>query len=180
LAQKGFSHRKLYFFRKQVRFCRQRGDKPHIFQPFTAFKLFKFRNVTISDNIDKFGGGIGIVVDDIDFDSYNSIFANHNTLDCFINQSSNYSGEYNIESSEGCDFNPVSGTDMQFSDPKLAPPTVNGGCNNSTPIGCTFKQTPITPGSPGVDAGDDPTCAHTDQRGFVRPSPCDIGAYELF
>jgi hypothetical protein len=180
LAQKGFSHRKLYFFRKQVRLCRQRGDKPHIFQLFTAFKLFKFRNVTISDNIDKFGGGIGIVVDDIDFDSYNSIFANHNTLDCFINQSSNYSGEYNIESSEGCDFNPVSGTDMQFSDPKLAPPTVNGGCNNSTPQGCTFKQTPITPGSPGVDAGDDPTCAHTDQRGFVRPSPTDIGAYELF
>src|SRR5260221_10649616 len=35
-------------------------------------------------------------------------------------------------------------------------------------------------GSPAIDAGDDATCATTDQRGVTRPqgSHCDIGAYE--
>ncbi|HNB52986.1 MAG TPA: choice-of-anchor Q domain-containing protein [Anaerolineales bacterium] len=44
---------------------------------------------------------------------------------------------------------------------------------------------PLLPGSPALDAGDDPTCAadpvnHLDQRGLPRPSGshCDIGAYE--
>ena len=35
-------------------------------------------------------------------------------------------------------------------------------------------------GSPAIDAGNDGTCASTDQRGVIRPqgSHCDIGAYE--
>jgi CSLREA domain-containing protein len=36
-------------------------------------------------------------------------------------------------------------------------------------------------GSPAIDAGDDATCALTDQRGVIRPqgAHCDIGAYEV-
>ncbi len=35
-------------------------------------------------------------------------------------------------------------------------------------------------GSPAIDAGDDATCAATDQRGVARPqgNACDIGAFE--
>ena len=36
-------------------------------------------------------------------------------------------------------------------------------------------------GSPAIDAGNDATCAATDQRGIARPqgSQCDMGAYEV-
>ena len=41
-------------------------------------------------------------------------------------------------------------------------------------------------GSPAIDAGNDTTCAHTDQRDHIRPLDgngdgavhCDMGAYE--
>ena len=38
----------------------------------------------------------------------------------------------------------------------------------------------LHPTSPALDAGDDATCAATDQRGFARPQGpgCDMGAYE--
>jgi hypothetical protein len=45
-----------------------------------------------------------------------------------------------------------------------------------------FTQTiPLNPGSAAIDAGDDATCASTDQRGVIRPQGphCDIGAYEF-
>jgi predicted outer membrane repeat protein len=44
-----------------------------------------------------------------------------------------------------------------------------------------FTQTiPLLPGSSAIDAGDDSTCADTDQRGVERPigTSCDIGAFE--
>ena len=44
-----------------------------------------------------------------------------------------------------------------------------------------FTQTiPLLAGSSAIDAGDDTTCAATDQRGVTRPqgAHCDIGAYE--
>lgn len=40
---------------------------------------------------------------------------------------------------------------------------------------------PLTAGSPAINAGDNATCAATDQRGVSRPqgSRCDIGAFEM-
>jgi hypothetical protein len=45
-----------------------------------------------------------------------------------------------------------------------------------------FTQTiPLIPGSAAIDAGDDATCAASDQRGIPRPvgPHCDIGAFEF-
>ncbi|MBK9928209.1 MAG: hypothetical protein IPP66_23320 [Anaerolineales bacterium] len=55
--------------------------------------------------------------------------------------------------------------------PKLDILTNNGGLT---------KTQALLTGSPAIDAGDDATCAATDQRGVTRPqgSHCDIGAYE--
>ena len=40
---------------------------------------------------------------------------------------------------------------------------------------------PLLPGSAAIDAGDNATCASTDQRGLARPqgAGCDIGAFEF-
>lgn len=40
---------------------------------------------------------------------------------------------------------------------------------------------PLTAGSPALNAGDNTTCAATDQRGVARPQGgrCDIGAFEM-
>jgi hypothetical protein len=56
--------------------------------------------------------------------------------------------------------------------PILGPLANNGGLTQTMAL---------LPGSPAIDAGDNATCARTDQRGVVRPQgvACDIGAFEL-
>jgi CSLREA domain-containing protein len=57
-------------------------------------------------------------------------------------------------------------------DPLLGPLQNNGGDTPTMALGV---------GSPAIDAGNDATCASTDQRGISRPqgSHCDMGAYEV-
>ena len=65
----------------------------------------------------------------------------------------------------------ASGTNVITADPKLGTLGDYGG----------FTETiPLQAGSSAIDAGDDATCASTDQRGVARPQGghCDIGAYE--
>jgi CSLREA domain-containing protein len=57
-------------------------------------------------------------------------------------------------------------------DPLLGALQDNGGDTPTMALGV---------GSPAIDAGNDATCASTDQRGISRPqgSHCDMGAYEV-
>ncbi len=83
-----------------------------------------------------------------------------------------------------------------YSTPSIAYSVVKDGC--PSPSTCTHIFTtdpflgalgtwggstqtlPLLPGSSAIDAGDDATCASTDQRGVTRPQGlhCDIGAFE--
>jgi CSLREA domain-containing protein len=69
-----------------------------------------------------------------------------------------------IETNSGC-----SGVATITSDPNL-------GALTGSPA-----YFPLKPGSPAIDAGDNATCAATDQRGVARPNgaSCDIGSYEF-
>jgi len=53
----------------------------------------------------------------------------------------------------------------------LSPLANNGGFTQTMVLGA---------GSPAIDAGNNATCASTDQRGVKRPQGphCDMGAYE--
>lgn len=64
-----------------------------------------------------------------------------------------------------------SGTGNISGDPLLGSLGIYGG---STQV------FPLLPGSAAIDAGNDVTCASTDQRGVGRPqgSHCDMGAFE--
>ena len=82
-----------------------------------------------------------------------------------------------IQDTTGCSFTGNTTVDVIGQDPLLAPLGNNRGL--------TFTHA-LLPGSPALDAGDNGTCAATDQRGVTRPrdgnadgvAVCDIGAYE--
>ena len=98
----------------------------------------------------------------------NSILANSSSVvgDCYSTLTLATDVHNLIERHVGC------GTPVSTADPMLASLANNGG----------FTQTmAISAGSPALNAGDNATCAATDQRGIVRPqaTTCDIGAYEL-
>jgi len=64
------------------------------------------------------------------------------------------------------------GTNILTTDPLLSALADNGGFTETMAIGA---------GGSAFDAGNNATCASTDQRGVARPqsSGCDMGAYEL-
>ncbi len=64
------------------------------------------------------------------------------------------------------------GTGSSPLNPKLGGPAYYGGSTTLIQI--------LLPGSPALDAGNNSTCATTDQRGAARPVNfiCDMGAYE--
>jgi hypothetical protein len=53
---------------------------------------------------------------------------------------------------------------------QLGPLQDNGGSTATIALG---------PGSVAIDAGDNAVCPAVDQRGFLRVSACDVGAYEV-
>ncbi len=126
-------------------------------------------NSTFSDNIiTGSGGGIHNSLGTMYLE--NSILANTSGgNDCY---SSNTSGTRidNLIESGTC------GSALS-SDPLLGPLMDNGGSTETMALGT---------GSPAIDAGDNPTCEATDQRGWSRPidgdldgtADCDIGAFE--
>jgi hypothetical protein len=96
----------------------------------------------------------------------NSILANtvNSHTDCY-NLTSVTAANNLIMSNHSC------GTPLSTADPKLSSFGSHGG------PGSTFA---LLEGSPAIDAGDDTSCAATDQRGAARPqgNHCDLGAYE--
>ena len=64
-------------------------------------------------------------------------------------------------------------TEIIISDPRLGTLGDFGGLTHTIPLQA---------GSSAIDAGNDATCATTDQRGLTRPqgAHCDIGAFEYF
>ncbi|MFA5873963.1 MAG: choice-of-anchor Q domain-containing protein [Anaerolineales bacterium] len=128
-------------------------------------------NVTFSGNSSNYGGGM--------YNYYsspailNTIFWG-NTASSAGDQINNDSSTSSVSDSvvqAGCPAGSTC-TNIITTDPKLGTLGNYGG----------FTQTiPLLPGSSAIDAGNDATCATTDQRGISRPqgAHCDIGAFEL-
>jgi CSLREA domain-containing protein len=138
---------------------------------FNDFGALTLHNNTFSDNSASLGAGVFNSSGDLAF--ANNILANSASGgDCyndsqyaFISSDINNLIETNAAAPNGC------GTPASTSDPQLGTLADNGG----------FTQTmALLAGSPAIDAGNDPACAITDQRGVDRPqgSHCDMGAYE--
>ena len=80
---------------------------------------------------------------------------------------------HNIETANTCDFtNSGDQSSVSFATLFSDVLTYNGG--DPAPTLLTF---PISSSSPAYNAGDSANCPTTDERGFLRGSECDIGAY---
>jgi CSLREA domain-containing protein len=128
-------------------------------------------NSTFSRNSAYYGGGIR---NDGTTTLRNTIIANSTGGDCvmIIGGSSSVTGNNNLIQNTGtnaCNFTPGVNNNIIGSAPNL-------GALTGSPA-----YFPLNPGSLAIDAGDNATCAATDQRGVARPqgAACDIGSYEL-
>ncbi len=80
------------------------------------------------------------------------------------------SGGHNLDSGNSCGLKATG--DITGTDPLLGALQNNGGPTPTRSLAIASR---------AVDAGNNATCASTDQRGIVRPQgdSCDIGAYEV-
>ena len=131
---------------------------------FSSYGTATIINSTFSDNSANIAGGGVRVPPGGTITLRNTIVANSISGGDCSNEGTLTNGGNNLVEDNSCGF-------TGGSDPALGPLQDNGG----------FTQTmaPL-PGSPAIDAGNNATCAATDQRGVSRPqgSQCDSGAYE--
>jgi hypothetical protein len=79
-------------------------------------------------------------------------------------------GGYNLDDDDTCGLAAV--TDLPDTNPQLDP---SGLQSNGGPT----QTIALEPGSPAIGAVESASlCASSDQRGVVRPTPCDIGAFQ--
>ncbi len=124
-------------------------------------------NVTLAGNNHQTAGGDGILLTDGPTFMTNTIIAGNGTQNCsgpMFTSSGN-----NLEDSNSCNL--TGSGDLINTDPMLDALADNGGSTLTMAL---------QSGSPAINAGNDSSCASTDQRGVSRPlgTHCDIGAYE--
>ncbi|MBS1964597.1 MAG: tandem-95 repeat protein [Chloroflexi bacterium SZAS-1] len=128
----------------------------------------RLTNVTMAENShDANAAGAAITNIGAAMTVQNSLFGGNGANDSCAGPLA--SGGHNLDAGNSCGF--ASAGDLSNTDPLLgALPTIN-----RTPG--TF---PLLVGSPGINAGDNATCAALDIAGRARPHgmACDIGAYE--
>ena len=79
------------------------------------------------------------------------------------------SGGYDLDDDGSCGF---SGTSLSDTAPELGP---NGLQDNGGPT----QTVALAPGSPAIGAVDSASlCSSPDQRRVIRPTPCDMGAFQ--
>lgn len=131
-------------------------------------------NVTfIGNTASTYGGGI-FSLSNNNPQIYNAIFwgntAGINGAQIYNNDDTNSPEVSDSVIQDGCPAG-ITCTNIVTADPMLGTLGDYGG----------FTQTiPLLPGSAAINAGDDATCAATDQRGVTRPlgAHCDMGSYE--
>ena len=131
--------------------------------------ILTISNSTIVDNLDSSSDASALANFGSTINVFGSIIAN--------NAGSNCSGStitdqgYNLESGTDCRF--TASTDLQNTNPQVAPLANNGGPTETLAL---------LNNSPAINAIPTSACtATTDQRGITRPQgpACDIGAFEL-
>lgn len=133
-------------------------------------------NVTVSGNAAGAGGGLHVLGA---ANLSNTIVANSTGGDCSISGGS-LSADHSLIEDGGCGVSAGSNGNLT-GDPALAS-LADNGCVFPGAGGCVNTQA-LLAGSPAIDAGNQSVCSSapvngTDQRGFLRASPCDMGAYE--
>jgi predicted outer membrane repeat protein len=119
-------------------------------------------NVTIANNSASTAGGI---------DLFGSTIALKNTI-LYGNPNGNCGSPptslgNNLDGGNTCAFSAAG--DITSTNPLLGPLADNGGLTQTRAL---------LAGSPAINHGTDSGCPITDQRGYPRLSPCDIGAFE--
>lgn len=134
-------------------------------------------NVTVSGNTAGAGGGLHALGAAT---LSNTIVANSTGGDCSISGGS-LSADHSLVEDGSCGVSAGSSGNLT-GDPALGP-LADNGCVTPGAGGCVNTQA-LLAGSPAIDAGSQSVCASApvngvDQRGFLRASPCDMGAYEF-
>jgi fibronectin-binding autotransporter adhesin len=126
-----------------------------------------FADTTVSGNSSTTDGGGGIFTEGKPVKARTTIVANSSGGDC---SGSITDMGYNIDDDGSCGFNAPSISDSTTLDSTLGPLAENGGPTETVAL---------LPGSPAIGVVPAADCPPTDQRGVTRPTPCDIGAYQI-
>jgi hypothetical protein len=138
---------------------------------FNSAGTVNLTNSTVADNKAPNGGGIYSEFGPVNMGA--TIVANNTGGDCLYHDEGTATDSgYNLDSDGTCGFSSASPFfDLPSANPLLGPPQNNGGL--SVTVG-------LLAGSPAIDYVTKASglCPSSDQRGAIRTTPCDIGAYD--
>jgi CSLREA domain-containing protein len=139
------------------------------------------RNVTISGNSNPTVGGLSSFGNQMVLTLIDTLVAGNSgstAPDCSNQTSANITSGGNnlIGNNTGCTITNLQSSDQVGTSGSPINPLLGPLANNGGPT----QTMALLAGSPAINAGNNGTCATTDQRGFARPAGvnCDIGAFE--